>query len=40
MNKMSKLEAILWSIALPGFGQLLNGKIPGKSNYHYINIMF
>src|SRR3954470_12549150 len=22
-----KLEAILWSIALPGFAQLLNGKI-------------
>ncbi|GAB3800411.1 hypothetical protein [Virgibacillus kimchii] len=27
LNKKSrKLEAILWSVALPGFGQLLNGK--------------
>lgn len=27
MKKPSKLEAILWSIALPGLGQLLNGHI-------------
>lgn len=27
MNKTSKLEAILWSVAFPGFGQLLNGHI-------------
>ncbi|GAA4858794.1 hypothetical protein GCM10023310_42510 [Paenibacillus vulneris] len=26
MAKASRVEAILWSIALPGFGQLLNGK--------------
>ncbi|WP_338781414.1 hypothetical protein [Metabacillus sp. FJAT-52054] len=25
MKKTGKLEAILWSIALPGFGQFLNG---------------
>ncbi|MFC0270648.1 hypothetical protein ACFFIX_04175 [Metabacillus herbersteinensis] len=25
--KTTKLEAVLWSIALPGFGQLLNGQI-------------
>ncbi|EKN70446.1 hypothetical protein BABA_05351 [Neobacillus bataviensis LMG 21833] len=27
MNKTYKLEAILWSIAFPGFGQLLNGHL-------------
>ncbi|WHY86554.1 hypothetical protein QNH39_01275 [Neobacillus novalis] len=27
MNKTHKLEAILWSIAFPGFGQLLNGHL-------------
>lgn len=27
IKKTDKLEAILWSIALPGFGQLLNGQI-------------
>ncbi len=27
IQKPSKLEAILWSIALPGFGQILNGKL-------------
>ena len=27
MRKTTKLEAILWSIALPGFGQLLNGQL-------------
>lgn len=27
MTKTSKTEAILWSIALPGFAQFLNGKI-------------
>jgi len=26
MAKTSRIEAILWCIALPGFGQLLNGK--------------
>lgn len=26
-NKTYKLEAILWSIAFPGFGQLLNGHL-------------
>ncbi|MDZ5470506.1 hypothetical protein SM124_01970 [Bacillus sp. 31A1R] len=26
MKKMSKLEAVLWSIALPGFSQLLMGQ--------------
>lgn len=26
MRKKSVLEKVLWSIALPGFGQLLNGK--------------
>ncbi len=26
MNKDNKYEKLLWSIALPGFGQLLNGK--------------
>ncbi|WP_336789563.1 hypothetical protein [Paenibacillus sp. MMO-177] len=26
MAKASRIEALLWSIALPGFGQLLNGK--------------
>lgn len=26
-KKVSRSEAILWSIALPGFGQLLNGKV-------------
>jgi TM2 domain-containing membrane protein YozV len=25
INKTDKVEAVLWSIALPGFGQLLNG---------------
>lgn len=25
-NKSKKLEALLWSIAFPGFGQFLNGK--------------
>ncbi|MFJ7728628.1 hypothetical protein ACIQXV_21150 [Neobacillus sp. NPDC097160] len=27
MKKTYKLEAILWSIAFPGFGQLLNGHL-------------
>jgi hypothetical protein len=27
MKTMSKLEAVLWSIALPGFGQLLSGQL-------------
>lgn len=27
MKKTYKLEAILWSIAFPGFGQLLNGQL-------------
>jgi hypothetical protein len=27
MNKTYKLEVILWSIAFPGFGQLLNGQL-------------
>lgn len=27
MNKTSKLEAIFWSIAFPGFGQLLYGQL-------------
>ncbi|MGJ7921767.1 hypothetical protein [Neobacillus sp. LXY-4] len=27
MKKTIKLEAILWSIAFPGFGQLLNGHL-------------
>lgn len=27
MKKTQKLEAVLWSIALPGFGQLLNGQL-------------
>ncbi|MGG3888819.1 hypothetical protein [Metabacillus fastidiosus] len=27
MKKTVKLEAILWSIALPGFGQILNGHL-------------
>ncbi|MCM3724652.1 hypothetical protein M3226_02935 [Neobacillus cucumis] len=27
MKKTTKLEAILWSIAFPGFGQLLNGHL-------------
>ncbi|MGF6951623.1 hypothetical protein QF028_004128 [Neobacillus sp. B4I6] len=27
MNKTYKLEAILWSVAFPGFGQLLNGHL-------------
>ncbi len=26
MNRTNPIEALLWSIALPGFGQLLNGK--------------
>ncbi|WP_336774320.1 hypothetical protein [Paenibacillus sp. MMO-58] len=26
MAKASRTEALLWSVALPGFGQLLNGK--------------
>ncbi|MBU3568869.1 hypothetical protein IUK39_01550 [Priestia aryabhattai] len=27
MGKTTKLEVVLWSIALPGFGQLLNGQL-------------
>ncbi|TCJ02298.1 hypothetical protein [Cytobacillus praedii] len=27
MRKTNKIEALFWSIALPGFGQLLNGQI-------------
>lgn len=27
MSKAGKIEKILWSIALPGFGQILNGKL-------------
>ncbi|MFS0671563.1 hypothetical protein [Ornithinibacillus sp. 179-J 7C1 HS] len=27
MSKDRKLEVLLWSIALPGFGQFLNGKL-------------
>jgi hypothetical protein len=27
INKTDKVEAVLWSIALPGFGQLLNGHL-------------
>lgn len=26
MARTSRIESILWSVALPGFGQLLNGK--------------
>ncbi|MFD2443282.1 hypothetical protein ACFSO7_04715 [Bacillus sp. CGMCC 1.16607] len=26
MRKMTKIEAILWSVALPGFGQILRGQ--------------
>lgn len=26
MHKANKIEAVLWSIAIPGFGQLINGK--------------
>lgn len=26
MSKEGRIEKVLWSIALPGFGQLLNGK--------------
>ncbi|MBU8880051.1 hypothetical protein BGM26_13800 [Bacillus sp. FJAT-29790] len=26
MSKVGRLEKVLWSIAFPGFGQLLNGK--------------
>lgn len=26
MSRTSRIEAILWSIAFPGFGQILNGK--------------
>ncbi|MBU8878230.1 hypothetical protein BGM26_04390 [Bacillus sp. FJAT-29790] len=28
MTKEGRVEKVLWSIALPGFGQLLNGKFP------------
>ncbi len=27
MGKSTRIEVFLWSIALPGFGQLLNGKL-------------
>lgn len=27
MSKESRIEKVLWSIALPGFGQILNGKL-------------
>jgi len=27
MKKTTKLKAILWSVAFPGFGQLLNGHL-------------
>lgn len=27
MDKENSIEKILWSIALPGFGQILNGKL-------------
>ncbi|MGD6840880.1 hypothetical protein ACQCVL_31485, partial [Bacillus thuringiensis] len=27
MKKTQKLEVVLWSIAFPGFGQLLNGHV-------------
>lgn len=27
MKKTTKLEAILWSVAFPGFGQLLKGHL-------------
>jgi hypothetical protein len=27
MDKSNELEKILWSVAFPGFGQILNGKI-------------
>nr|WP_106782864.1 hypothetical protein [Lysinibacillus timonensis] len=27
MSKDSRIEKVLWSIALPGFGQILNGKL-------------
>jgi hypothetical protein len=26
MSREEQIEKVLWSIALPGFGQLLNGK--------------
>jgi hypothetical protein len=26
MAKSNRIEVLLWSIALPGFGQILNGK--------------
>lgn len=26
-KNVSRIEALLWSVALPGFGQLLNGKV-------------
>jgi hypothetical protein len=27
MRKTNKIEAVFWSIALPGFGQILNGQL-------------
>ena len=34
MKKTTKLEAVIWSVAFPGFGQLLNGQ-PSKRNDFY-----
>ena len=34
-----KLEAILWSIALPGFAQLLNGKIIKGITFIFLEVL-
>jgi hypothetical protein len=36
MKKTTKLEAILWSVAFPGFGQMS----PYKRNYVYLELFY
>ena len=33
-----KLEAILWSIALPGFAQLLNRKFVKENRFYFFRV--
>ncbi|WP_078595652.1 hypothetical protein [Evansella clarkii] len=38
-KKVKKLEAILWSIALPGFAQILNGKFIKGASFVLLEII-
>lgn len=39
MTKTTKTEAVLWSIALPGFGQILNGHLVKGLVFIFLEIL-